>query len=177
MHAIHGRYVETIKQPAAHTFNALFLRIEGNFPPAKRNIVVGGVAGVIHAIALGDQSLYEAFKARCEELRDGVDGITVVEEVAESFLVEAIINRILSDLFFSADESRKAHWLDNNYSLVQAVEQALEDDEITEAQFQGLIAIPEHQLENIIPDILRAGRLYRRFCDDVVAHFLPPPIG
>lgn len=110
---------------------------------------------------VGDLS-YSAFKEKCRSLG---------EIVEPSFLVQAIMDFVLRDLFHSADETNVEGWKQSDERMIKEFQEHIDRGERPEF-YQAMIEISRNKLLSTDQRIRERYALYEYFCENVVIPLL-----
>ena len=104
---------------------------------------------------------YQAFQRKCRELSSNL---------AEHFLVSAIVNFTLTWAHQYADDSRRDEVAENHRRLIDQVEKKLDNspDDRERASLEGMRKLSQPKLASLDEDFRQAQRRYEGFCDNVV---------
>lgn len=112
-------------------------------------------------LIVGDLS-YPAFKDKC---------LSLAEIVEPSFLVQAIMDFVLRELFHSADETNVEGWKQSDERMIKEFQENIDRGEKPEF-YKGMLEISKNKLLNTNQRTKQRYELYEYFCETVVIPLL-----
>jgi len=109
----------------------------------------------------GDMS-YAAFKNKCRSLSEIIEPI---------FLVQALVDFVLRDLFHSADETNVEGWKNLDERMIKDFQERIDRGENVEL-YKSMIEISKNKLLNTDRQTKDRYELYQYFCENVVIPLL-----
>lgn len=112
-------------------------------------------------LLVGDLS-YSAFKDKCRALSRAVE---------PSFLIQAIMDFVLRELFHTADETNIERWKQTDEEMIKEFQDRVGRGENVEL-YQGMIGISKNKLLNTKRKNKELYALYEYFCENAVIPLL-----